>query len=287
MRLLDAIRVWPQYILPQHGLSKLMYRLARSRFKPWKSLMINSAVRLYRVDMREAGKEKAADYVSFNDFFTRHLKPGARTWHLDEANIISPVDGAISQIGRLAGGALIQAKGRRYKLHQLLAADDKMSKRFKDGCYVTLYLSPRDYHRIHMPVSGRLIKSVYVPGRLFAVNNASVRGVDNLFAANERFISLFETGSGLLAQIMVGAIFVGSLQTVWLGQITPAEKRELTVRKYKDQTITLKQGQEFGHFNMGSTVILIFEKDKIEWLRELRNNDAVEVGQILGKTAKP
>ena len=287
MRLLDAIRVWPQYILPQHGLSKLMYRLARSRFKPWKSLMINSAVRLYRVDMREAGKEKAADYVSFNDFFTRHLKPGARTWHLDEANIISPVDGAISQIGRLAGGALIQAKGRRYRLHQLLAADDKMSERFKDGCYVTLYLSPRDYHRIHMPVSGRLIKSVYVPGRLFAVNNASVRGVDNLFAANERFISLFETGSGLLAQIMVGAIFVGSLQTVWLGQITPAEKRELTVREYKDQTITLKQGQEFGHFNMGSTVILIFEKDKIEWLRELRNNDTVEVGQILGKTAKP
>ena len=287
MRLLDAIRVWPQYILPQHGLSKLMYRLARSRFKPWKSLMINSAVRLYRVDMREAGKEKAADYVSFNDFFTRHLKPGARTWHLDETNIISPVDGAISQIGRLAGGALIQAKGRRYRLHQLLATDDKMSERFKDGCYVTLYLSPRDYHRIHMPVSGRLIKSVYVPGRLFAVNNASVRGVDNLFAANERFISLFETGSGLLAQIMVGAIFVGSLQTVWLGQITPAEKRELTVREYKDQTITLKQGQEFGHFNMGSTVILIFEKDKIEWLRELRNNDAVEVGQILGKTAKP
>ena len=287
MRLLDAIRVWPQYILPQHGLSKLMYRLARSRFKPWKNLMINSAVRLYRVDMREAGKEKAADYVSFNDFFTRHLKPGARTWHLDEANIISPVDGAISQIGRLAGGALIQAKGRRYRLHQLLAADDKMSERFKDGCYVTLYLSPRDYHRIHMPVSGRLIKSVYVPGRLFAVNNASVRGVDNLFAANERFISLFETGSGLLAQIMVGAIFVGSLQTVWLGQITPAEKRELTVREYKDQTITLKQGQEFGHFNMGSTVILIFEKDKIEWLRDLRNNDAVEVGQILGKTAKP
>ncbi len=287
MRLLDAIRVWPQYILPQHGLSKLMYRLARNRFKPWKNLMINSAVRLYRVDMREAGKEKAADYVSFNDFFTRHLKPGARTWHLDEANIISPVDGAISQIGRLAGGALIQAKGRRYRLHQLLAADDETSERFKDGCYVTLYLSPRDYHRIHMPVSGRLIKSVYVPGRLFAVNNASVRGVDNLFAVNERFISLFETGSGLLAQIMVGAIFVGSLQTVWLGQITPAEKRELTVREYKDQMITLKQGQEFGHFNMGSTVILIFEKDKIEWLRELRNNDAVEVGQILGKTAKP
>lgn len=263
-----------------------MYRLARSRFKPWKNLMIHSAIRLYRVDMREARKERAADYVSFNDFFTRQLKPEARTWHVDAAHIISPVDGTISRIGRLAGADLIQAKGRRYGLRQLLAADDKTSERFKDGCYATLYLSPRDYHRVHMPATGRLIKSIYVPGRLFAVNNASVRGVDHLFAANERFISLFETEAGLLAQIMVGAIFVGGLQTVWLGEITPAKKRELTVREYKEREIILRQGQEFGRFNMGSTVILIFEKDKIEWLKNLKINDAVQVGQILGKTGK-
>ena len=283
MRLLDAIRVWPQHILPQHGLSRLMYRLARSRFKPWKNLMIHSAIRLYRVDMREALKERAADYASFNDFFTRRLKPEARTWHLDEANIISPVDGAISRIGRLSGASLIQAKGRHYSLYQLLAGDEKAGARLEDGCYATLYLSPRDYHRVHMPASGRLIKSAYVPGRLFAVNKASARGVDNLFAANERFISLFETGAGLLAQIMVGAIFVGGLQTVWLGEITPAKKRRLTVRGYKDRGITLQQGQEFGHFNMGSTVILIFEKDKIAWLKNLNINDSVAVGQILGK----
>ena len=286
MRLFDAIRVWPQYILPQHGLSRLMYRLARSRFKPWKNLMIHSAIRLYGVDMREARKERAADYASFNDFFTRQLKPEVRTWDVDAAHIISPVDGAISRIGRLAGADLIQAKGKRYGLRQLLAADDKTSERFKDGCYATLYLSPRDYHRVHMPATGRLIKSIYVPGRLFAVNNASVRGVDHLFAANERFISLFETEAGLLAQIMVGAIFVGGLQTVWLGEITPAKKRELTVREYKEREIILRQGQEFGRFNMGSTVILIFEKDKIEWLKNLKINDAVQVGQILGKTGK-
>lgn len=286
MRLLDAIKVWLQHILPQHGLSRLMYRLARSRFKPWKNLMIHSAIRLYRVDMREARKERAADYASFNDFFTRQLKPEARTWDVDAAHIISPVDGAISRIGRLAGADLIQAKGRRYGLRQLLAADDQTSERFKDGCYATLYLSPRDYHRVHMPTTGRLIKSIYVPGRLFAVNNASVRGVDHLFAVNERFISLFETEAGLLAQIMVGAIFVGGLQTVWLGEITPAKKRELTVREYKEREIILRQGQEFGQFNMGSTVILIFEKDKIEWLKNLKINDAVQVGQILGKTGK-
>ena len=286
MRLLDAIKVWPQYILPQHGLSRLMYRLARSRVKPLKNLMIHSAIRLYRVDMREARQERAADYASFNDFFTRQLKPEARTWHVDAAHIISPVDGAISRIGRLAGADLIQAKGRRYGLRQLLAADDKASERFKEGCYATLYLSPRDYHRVHMPATGRLIKSIYVPGRLFAVNKASVRGVDHLFAVNERFISLFETEAGLLAQIMVGAIFVGGLQTVWLGEITPAKKRELTVREYKDREIILQQGQEFGQFNMGSTVILIFEKDKIEWLKNLKANDAVQVGQILGKTGK-
>lgn len=286
MRLFDAIRVWPQYILPQHGLSRLMYRLARSRFKPWKNLMIHSAIRLYGVDMREARKERAADYASFNDFFTRQLKPEVRTWDVDAAHIISPVDGAISRIGRLAGADLIQAKGKRYGLRQLLAADDKTSERFKDGCYATLYLSPRDYHRVHMPATGRLIKSIYVPGRLFAVNKASVCGVDHLFAVNERFISLFETEAGLLAQIMVGAIFVGGLQTVWLGEITPAKKRELTVREYKEREIILRQGQEFGRFNMGSTVILIFEKDKIEWLKNLKINDAVQVGQILGKTGK-
>ena len=286
MRLLDAIRVWPQHILPQHGLSRLMYRLTRSRFKPWKNLMIHGAIRLYRVDMREARKERAADYVSFNDFFTRQLKPEARTWDVDAAHIISPVDGAISRIGRLAGADLIQAKGRLYSLRQLLAADDKTSERFKDGCYATLYLSPRDYHRVHMPATGRLIKSIYVPGRLFAVNKASVRSVDHLFAVNERFISLFETEAGLLAQIMVGAIFVGGLQTVWLGEITPAKKRRVTVHEYKDREIILRQGQEFGQFNMGSTVILIFEKDKIEWLKNLKINDAVRVGQILGKTGK-
>ncbi len=281
--IMDFLKVWPQYIIPQHSLSKLMYWLTRIQFKPWKNLLIKSVVKLYNVELEQAERETAKDYVSFNDFFTRHLKQGARTWHLDKKNIISPVDGAISQIGQLEGNNIIQAKGKTYTLNTLLANDADAIAKLSDGFFTTLYLSPRDYHRIHMPVRGKLIKSIYVPGDLFAVNNATVRNVDNLFARNERFISIFETEFGLMAQIMVGAIFVGSMETVWLGQITPPYTRQLIIREYKDNPIILEQGQEFGHFNMGSTVILVFEKESLRWLANLKASDAIEVGQELGK----
>ena len=281
--MLDYIKVWPQYIIPQHSLSKLMYWLTRVQFKPWKNFMIKLIINLYKVDMKQAAKENVADYVSFNDFFTRYLKPESRTYQIDKNNIISPVDGAISQIGKLNGDKIIQAKGKDYSLNQLLANDTESINKLNDGTFTTLYLSPRDYHRIHMPVTGKLIKSIYVPGDLFAVNNATVRNVDKLFARNERFISLFETDLGLMAQIMVGAIFVGSMNTVWLGQITPAKKRECIIKEYKDEPLTLKQGQEFGNFNMGSTVILIFEQDSLKWLKNLNAGDAIRVGQQLGK----
>lgn len=283
-RIIDAIKVWPQYLIPQHSLSKVMYWLTRIQFKPWKNLLINVAVMLYKVDLTQASRESAKDYVSFIDFFTRQLKQGARTWHLDKTNILSPVDGAISQIGKLEANNIIQAKGKTFKLDTLLANDTDAVAKLTDGLFTTLYLSPRDYHRIHMPVKGTLIRSIYVPGDLFAVNNATVRTVDNLFARNERFISIFETDLGLMAQIMVGAIFVGSMETVWLGQITPTNNRELTIREYNDNPITLEQGQEFGHFNMGSTVILVFEKDSLSWLDNLKAGDGIQVGQELGKT---
>ena len=168
-----------------------------------------------------------------------------------------------------------------YSVESLLANDAEYAERFSNGSFATLYLSPRDYHRIHMPVRGKLIKSIYVPGALFPVNNASVRMVNNLFARNERFISLFQTEYGLMAQIMVGAIFVGSMETVWLGQITPTANRKLTIKEYKDDSIELNQSEEFGRFNMGSTVILLFEKDKMNWLSELKENDSIRVGQLL------
>ena len=284
--MLDYIKVLPQYCLPKHSLSRIVYKLTRIKNKFWKNFLINNFIRLFNVDMTEALSPTANEYKSFNDFFTRGLKENARNFQLDPNNILSPVDGAISQIGEIHNSDhIIQAKGKHFRLETLLADDPDSSKYFINGSFATLYLSPRDYHRIHMPVTGKLIKSTYVPGDLFAVNHATTRTVNGLFARNERFISIFETELGLMAQIMVGAIFVGSMETVWLGQITPAKKRKIETHHYEKKEIILKQGEQFGHFNMGSTVILLFEKDKMKWLEEMKAGDAIQVGQKLGKTS--
>ena len=201
---------------------------------------------------------------------------------IDSSFILSPVDGVVSQIGYIDDDQLLQAKNKKYSIEQLLGGDVTLARNFLNGSFTTLYLAPHDYHRIHMPVTGRLIKSIYVPGDLFPVNAASVENVNQLFARNERFISIFETGLGLMAQIMVGAIFVGSMETVWLGEITPTKKRKLTIKEYNNQSIKLNQADEFGHFNMGSTVILLFQKDKLLWLPDIKKNSLIEVGQLLG-----
>jgi len=260
-----------------------MYWLMRVRCKPLKNLIINQFINLYNVKLNEAERESVDKYVSFNDFFTRHLKKSARTWSLNGSSILSPVDGTISQIGKLDNNKIIQAKGKTYTIDTLLANDVDTIAKLNDGFFTTLYLSPKDYHRIHMPVRGKLIKSIYVPGNLFAVNNATVRNVDNLFSRNERFISIFETDLGLMAKIMVGAIFVGSMETVWLGQLTPPYIHQLDIREYKEEPVVFKQGEEFGHFNMGSTVILIFEKKYLRWITSLKSDDSIQVGQELGK----
>jgi phosphatidylserine decarboxylase len=282
-RIIDYFKVWPQYLIPQHSFSKIIYWLTRIQCKPWKNLIINQFIDLYNVELNEAERESADNYISFNDFFTRHLKKSARSWNLNKTSILSPVDGTISQIGKLDNNKIIQAKGKNYTIDTLLANDANTIAKLNDGFFTTLYLSPRDYHRIHMPVRGKLIKSIYVPGDLFAVNNATVRNVDNLFSRNERFISIFETDLGLMAKVMVGAIFVGSMETVWLGQLTPPYTRQLDIREYKENSVVLEQGQEFGHFNMGSTVILIFEKKYLCWLSSLGADDSIQVGQELGK----
>lgn len=283
-RVIDYIKVLPQYCLPKHGLTSIIYKLTRIRHKAWKNFLINTFVKVYKVDMKQAIWPTAHDYSSFNAFFTRELQPSARNLMIDQQNVLSPVDGAIYQIGGIDSDNIFQAKGKQFSLEALLANDVDMVKHFINGHFATLYLSPRDYHRIHMPVTGKLIKSTYVPGDLFAVNNPTTRTIDGLFARNERFISIFETELGLMAQIMVGALFVGSMETVFAGQITPTKHREITIKNYDDdKPITLKQGDEFGHFNMGSTVILLFEKDKMKWLKEMKANQAIQVGQVLGK----
>ena len=282
-KLLDYIKVLPLYCVPQHGLTAIVYKLTRIENKAWKNFVIKTFIKFYKVDMQQAIWPSEEDYSSFNAFFTRQLNPDARTWHKDKNNILSPVDGAVSQIGKINKDKLIQAKGIDYSLNRLLANDEEAIERFQDGSFTTLYLSPRDYHRIHMPVSGKLIKTIFVPGDLFPVNTASVRTVDQLFARNERFISLFETDIGLMAQIMVGATFVGSMETVFAGQITPTRKRVINIEEYDEKPITLNQADEFGHFNMGSTVILLFEKDKLSWMKQLKENNPIQVGQLIGK----
>jgi phosphatidylserine decarboxylase len=283
IRLLDYIKILPMYCLPKHSLTAIVYRLTRIEYKPWKNFLIKIFIKFFKVDMNQAIWNSKEDYTSFNAFFIRNLKPDARSWKKDKNNILSPVDGAISQIGNIKKDKLIQAKGIDYSLNRLLANDTNAVERFQGGKFTTLYLSPRDYHRIHMPVSGKLIKSIFVPGDLFPVNTASVRTVNQLFARNERFISLFEAELGLMAQIMVGATFVGSMETVFAGLITPTKHREITIKEYEEKPVELNQAEEFGHFNMGSTVILLFEKEKINWSEDLKENDPIQVGQLIGK----
>ncbi|MBF8270100.1 MAG: phosphatidylserine decarboxylase, partial [Gammaproteobacteria bacterium] len=201
--------------------------------------------------------------------------------------VVSPVDGSISQIGNIEETAILQAKGHTYDLASLLAGDEQLVNSFRDGKFATLYLSPRDYHRIHMPASGQLTRMIYVPGRLFSVNRATSRCVPNLYARNERLITIIRTNAGLMAVILVGAIFVGSMATVWAGQITPASVRERRIWDYLDanRAVRLDRGAELGRFNMGSTVILLFEPGRIEWLEQLKADDQVIMGQAMAKIA--
>ena len=282
--MLKQLKITLLHCLPQHALSRLVHLLTRIEFKPFKNLLIRVFIHTFHVDMSIAEQENPDDYKSFNAFFTRKIKKDVRKKITDDNFILSPVDGAISQIGYINKYQLLQAKNKNYTLEQLLGGDSDLADDFLNGCFATLYLSPRDYHRIHMPVTGRLIKSIYVPGNLFPVNQIGVENVEQLFSRNERFISIFETRLGLMAQIMIGAVLVGSMETVWLGEITPSKKRELTVTEYTENPIKLNQGEEFGRFNMGSTVILLFQKEKLLWLPDIKKDHPIEVGQLLANT---
>ncbi|MEM7027776.1 MAG: archaetidylserine decarboxylase, partial [Pseudomonadota bacterium] len=280
----DYCFTFPQYLLPQHGLTSLVYRFTRIKIKWIKNLQIRIFIKIFKVDMNEALKENSASFITFNDFFTRQLKPNVREWNEDQTTILSPVDGAVSQLGLIDSQKIIQAKGKSFSLSQLVAHDKALTKKFISGTFSTLYLSPRDYHRIHMPMTGKLLKTIYVPGKLFSVNNSAVRNIDNLFAKNERFISIFESEIGQYALIMIGALFVGSMSTVFTGQITPSKDRRIITTDYtSEESIILKKGEEFGLFNMGSTVILLFEQQKMKWSKELSTDISIRTGQIVGE----
>jgi phosphatidylserine decarboxylase len=271
-----------QYALPQHALSGLMFRLTRLRLGPLTGLAIRVFAQLFRVDLREAAEPAPRAYASFNAFFTRALREDARPMAAAPDALLSPVDGTVSQAGRVDDERLIQAKGRGYGLGELLGGDEDLTLAFRNGSFATLYLSPRDYHRIHMPVDGRLRRMIHVPGRLFSVNPTTVAGVPRLFARNERVICLFETAFGPVAVILVGAIFVGSIETAWAGRITPPRGRRISNAEYGDEGPVLARGAELGRFNMGSTVILLIPSDSVRWSPDLAPEATVHCRSRIG-----
>lgn len=284
-KIAETLFVGLQYLLPHHFLSSLMHRITRVQWPGFKDLLIRQVIRLYHVDMQGALEPDAKKYRNFNDFFTRALKPDTRPVAVADEAIACPADGTLSQAGDIEDGYLFQAKGHDYSLLELLGGDIEWSHRFAEGSFATIYLSPRDYHRVHMPFSGSLKKMLHVPGRLFSVNDTTTRQVPNLFARNERVISLFETDIGPMAVILVGAIFVSSIETVWAGTVTPVSQQVRTWDYAPEQPavpILLEKGEEMGRFNMGSTVILLFGKDVMDWMEELSPGQAVYVGEQIG-----
>jgi len=270
-----------QYILPQHFLSRIVYTLMRSEITWVKNLLIYLISRIAGINYAEALSPDPADYASFNAWFTRALKPGARTFDPDPLAFLSPCDGRISETCPLQENRILQAKGKDYSLQDLLA-NDPVCEQLAGGYFSTIYLSPKDYHRIHMPTGGRLQRMIHVPGRLFSVAPYTVRQVPRLFARNERVISIFETDSGPLVMVLVGAMLVSSTETVWAGEVTPTKNKNVTVTNYPDDEITLAKGDEMGRFNMGSTVILLMPPGALKPVDDLGAGDAVKLGQKLG-----
>jgi phosphatidylserine decarboxylase len=280
---MSSLFVALQYLLPQHLLSRFIGVFASS--KRLKTLLIKSFIRRYGVNMGEALIEDPERYSSFNEFFTRELKPGVRPLANGSNAVFCPADGAISQIGDINKDQLLQAKGKHYSVSDLLGGDMEWAVRFYDGCFATIYLSPRDYHRVHMPVSGQLQKMLYIPGKLFSVNQVTANSVANLFARNERAVCLFSTEAGPMAVILVGAMIVAGIDTVWSGQVCPgAGKRQIRISDYRDNTppISISGGDEMGRFRLGSTAIVLFEPGAVSLDNSLESEAPVRVGQLLG-----
>ncbi|MGH8455740.1 MAG: archaetidylserine decarboxylase [Stenotrophobium sp.] len=272
-----------QLCLPTRFLSWLMYKLTRIETVWFKNAFIRVFMRQFDISLAEAEYERPEDYRSFNHFFTRALKPGARAIAAEPA-FLSPVDGTISQLGAIVDGRIFQAKGRDYSALELLGGDALSAKEFAGGQFCTIYLAPYNYHRIHMPTTARLRHWRYMPGRLFSVNPATARAMPNLFARNERVVAMFDTDRGPLAMVLVGALFVGSMETVWAGQISPPHKRVSEGGNYvMGSLVKLARGEEMGRFNMGSTVILLTAPGAVNWDGIAQPGATVRMGQALGR----
>jgi phosphatidylserine decarboxylase len=258
---MSRLAVLPQYFYPKRLLTLYAGFMASTRWGWYTTRLIRNFIRDYKVDMNEAAEPDPAAYKSFNDFFTRALKPGARP--IANADLVCPVDGAISQFGRIDRHSIFQAKGHEYTTQALLGGDAALAEPFVDGSFATIYLSPKDYHRIHMPCDGRLTRMIHVPGDLFSVNPVTALGVPGLWARNERVVCLFEGPRGPWSLVLVGATIVGSMQTVWHGVVNAKRPGQIREWRYDDQQVVLKKGEEMGRFLLGSTVIMTFPKDDL------------------------
>ncbi|GDY27199.1 archaetidylserine decarboxylase [Agarivorans sp. Toyoura001] len=276
--MLDKIKIAAQYCFPQHGLSRLVGKLAQAEAGKLTHWVIKKFINRYQVDMNDAVNSEPSAYPSFNAFFTRPLKPGTRPLVDGDSNLAHPVDGAVSQLGPIQHGRIIQAKGHDYSARELLGGDKELAEAFNDGDFATIYLAPKDYHRIHMPCKGKLRKMVYVPGQLFSVNPLTAANVPNLFARNERVVAIFDTEFGPMAMVLVGATIVASIETIWSGTVTPPGSKQVFTWDYSDQDISLDKGAEMGRFKLGSTVVMLFAKDAIEFEQSL----APTVSTVMG-----
>ncbi len=277
----DRSAVLFQYLIPKQAITALAGRVARARGGWLTTRLIAWFVQRYRVNMQEAVNPDPASYASFNDFFTRELKPGARP--MAQSELICPVDGAISQFGRMEGQQIFQAKGHHFSSGALVGGDSALAAQFDNGHVVTLYLSPRDYHRIHMPCTGCLRRMIYVPGDLFSVNPSTARGVPGLFARNERVVCVFEGARGPFVLVLVGATIVGSMATTWHGVVNATRPGRLTEWSYDGDAITLQQGEEMGRFLLGSTVVMLFPQGPLQFNPAWQPGTAIRLGEAMAQ----
>ncbi|MFY8327162.1 MULTISPECIES: archaetidylserine decarboxylase [unclassified Pseudoalteromonas] len=283
---LDKFKITMQYAMPKHFLSRMVGKLAAARLGGLTTWLIKLFIKQYKIDMSEAQYSDPAHYKTFNEFFTRPLKEGVRPLNAEAEIIAHPVDGAISQLGAIVDGQLIQAKGHDYSLQALLGGSEQDTAPFLGGEFATIYLAPKDYHRIHMPIDGTLSKMIYVPGDLFSVNPLTAQNVPNLFARNERVVAIFDTEIGPLAMVLVGATIVASIETIWAGTVTPPAGKDVFSWNYPttgDNAITLKKGEEMGRFKLGSTVILAWGANQAEILADQQPETVTRMGTPFAK----
>ena len=277
----DRLAVLPQYLMPKQALTAFAGFVASRRGGARTTRLIRWFVRRYQVDMSEAADPDIASYATFNEFFTRALKPGARP--LAAADLVCPVDGGVSQFGRIDRDQVFQAKGHHYSTTALVGGDETLARRFEHGSYANLYLSPRDYHRIHMPCDGRLQRMIHVPGPLFSVNPVTARGVPGLFARNERVVCVFESAAGPFVMVLVGATIVGSMATVWHGVVNAPRTQQVREWRYEDQSIELRQGEEMGRFLLGSTVVMLFPQGPLRFNPDWAPARPVRLGEMMAQ----